>query len=179
MQISVHTKRKRRRLTLVKKNSGLKTLTRSIARGDKCSIARQVAKDPQLKQLVIESLAKHVHREMQAACSSKNGSILRSNELINRFKWCDVLSDVQKHAPTLVQVLKCISEVKRYVRSSDVSLARKRKTHDSTVGLCLSILLRHRSMHMNLVQKTISLIFNAVHASEQVIFNKCTSNTMR
>ena len=127
-------------------------------------------KDPELKQLVIGSLAKYVHKEMKAVCLKKNGSILRSNEHLNCFSWSDILSDVEVHAPTLVQLLKCISEVKHYVRSSDVSLAKKNKSNDFTAGLCLSILLRHRSMHMNLVQKAISLILNAGHASEQVIF---------
>ncbi len=87
---------------VVTKASGLKTLARSIGRKNQASIARQVMKDPRIKEKVLEILAKHVQKEMTVMCSRNTGSVLRSTapDVLKRFTWETVVAEVQAHAPT-------------------------------------------------------------------------------
>ncbi len=86
-------------------------------------------KDPRIKEKVLEILTKQVHKEMTVMCSRNTGSVLRSTapDVLKRFTWVTVVAEVQAHAPTLLQMMKGITDVKRRVLSSKKS----KTTHKS------------------------------------------------
>lgn len=160
------------RTDIITRASGLKTLARSVGARNRPSIARQVVSDPKLKEAALHCIIKQVQKEMTTMCARKTKSILREGSLqtLRNFSWSDIISDVERNAPTLLKVLQGIAEVKRRVTKS-----KKSTTTPNTyvVGVCASIFLRHRNTHMNLLQKIISLVLNSGHASKQVCI-QCT-----
>lgn len=161
--------KKRSQTQIITKASGLKTLARSVGRKNRPSIARQAMKDGKIKEIILSILSKQVQKEMTHMCSKKTSSVLRnttSPDVLSKFSWDTIAEELRRHAPTLQQVLKGFTNVKRYKGG------RKRKTNLPTntaiVGVCASILLRHKNIHMNLLQKIVSLILNCGHASKLV-----------
>ena len=112
-------------------------------------------------------------------------SLLRSSspEVLSTFSWDALIAELQLHASTLLQVLKGSIEVKRYVRGKGRVVhsqgknrrkrflpkveANSRPTSTAIIGTCAAILLRNKNVHMNLLQKIVSIIINSGHASKQ------------
>ncbi len=177
---------------VVTRASGLKTLTRSIGRKNRASIARQVMRDPKTKEKVLGILATHVQKEMTTMCSRKTGSILRSAapEDLKSFSWDTIVAEAQTRAPTLFQILKGTVEVKRRVTWSKSKTTSKpgekgqpkvrscRPTQAAVIGVCSAVLLRHKNTHMNLLQKVVSLLLNGGHASKQVRNHVCSTSVI-
>ena len=96
-------------------------------------------------------------------------------EKLERFKWDDVVAELTARAPTLHSVLKMCVEVKRRARRP-----HKRSYRNSDVavmGVCASVILRHKNHHMNALQNIISLLLHRGHAGKQVIhmlINSCS-----
>lgn len=97
------------------------------------------------------------------------GSLLRDPSVaaIKSFSWDAVAADLESHAPTLFRVLQGCVDVKSRSRST----RRASKRPNSTIALCVcgSILLRNRNARMNLLQRVVSILLNAGHASKQVL----------
>ncbi len=80
------------------------------------------------------------------------------------FTWDALLTELDVHAPTFIQVLKGIVQVKRRLRLQ-VALKKKRRTYKpsekAVLGVCASIVLKH-------MQRIVSLILHDGHASKEV-----------
>ncbi len=172
MQVLVKGAGDRRHQTqVITKGSGLKTLATSVGRKNRASIARQVMKDRKMKTHIVDILAKRVQKEMAVMCSKKTSSTLRSAkpEALENFSWDTLVAEVETHAPTLLQVLRGIADVKHRVRKgSKPKLKSTRPSNTAVVGVCAAILLRHGNVHTNLLQKMVSLLLSGGHASKQV-----------
>ncbi len=174
------TGRKTLQTTVITRKSGLKTLARSVGRKSRPSIARQVMRDRVIREKVLEILTKDIQKEMTTMCAKKTSSVLRnpSPKAVKTFSWEAVVSEVQAYAPTLFQFLKGTVHVKRRVSRKQKkaleksSRKQKHKTNRPSeveiIGVCAAVLLRSRNLHMNLLQKMVSLILNGGHASKQV-----------
>ena len=158
------------------KESGLKTLARNVGCKDRASIARQVMKDETMKSKILEIITKNVQKEMKHLTSRKSGTNLRSTDLtvFTHFSWESVVKDLQTHAPTLHKLMKGMVQVKRKCtketdKQHSKANASRHLSTDAVMGVCASILLRHRNQHINLFQKVdnVSIILNSGHASAQ------------
>ena len=96
-------------------------LTKTVARSIGClnygSVARQVMKVDRICVKVLEILSAIIQKELTHVCSRKGKSILREStpEVLKSFTWDAVLSELNTHVPTLIQVLRGIVQVKSRV----------------------------------------------------------------
>ncbi len=96
-------------------------------------------------------------KELKATCSVDASSILRSRdaETLQSFTWKQLLSQLEKTAPTTTRVLTmCITDQK----SAKDKNGPRSANENAIVGLCCGILLRARNQRMNLIQRLISTI---------------------
>lgn len=132
-------------------------------------------RDPKIKEQSLRILSKHVQKEMTQMCAKSTKSKLRttSTENLYNFSWSEISEEVEKHAPTLYRVLKGIVDVKRKVNPKSKNKKKTKKSYQSSdtaiLAFCASVFLRHRNVHMNKVQKILSLILDCGHASKQVL----------
>ena len=173
--------------------SSWRTLGRSLGRKNRASVARNALKDTGIRQHVLKYLSKDVQKELSVLCSKKVQSVFRIHspgntllqctyhyhglllpelpffmllEMLERFKWEDVATELTARAPTLHSVLKMCVEVKRRERPHKRSY---RNSDVSVMGVCASVILRHKNQHMNALQNIISLLLHRGHAGKQVI----------
>lgn len=110
-------------------------------------------------------------------CSKKKPSLLRgaqAEDLLS-FSWDKLEAETQALAPTLHGMLRGMVEVKRRVRTSRNTKHTYRPSNAAILGMCVTILLRHKDTRMSLFQKIVSLILNGGHASKQVLCNTLNS----
>ena len=143
-----------RSLFLCKKNQG--------------PVARQLVKNPHTRQIILGALGKNLKNELKAMCTVKFNSVFcnRSPEKLQNFSWDSLLDELQVAAPTLLHLLKSGTTVKR--SPSQQRSKTYRSSDTAIVGLCAAILLRHRNVTMNLVQRLISITLFCNHVPKQV-----------
>ena len=130
---------------------------------------------------VLNVLISDIHKEMTVMCSRKTNSILRKStpEAMAGFTWESIMEELEAYAPTLLSILSGCVKVKRRVRKGFAKRTEnkrqrrwKRKSNrcaeTAVLGVCAAIIFRNRNMHMNLVQRIISVLLNSGHASKQV-----------
>ena len=182
-QFQVLVKGKQAEKHVITRKSGLKPLARGVGRQKPSSIARQVVLNHRIRPHILRHLGKHIQKELTHMCSERAGkhyctnvtpclctsmfagSLLRQTSLLS-FSWDDEVADLQKHAPTLYGVLRVCAEVKK--RQRNVKKAHKQANLSSVLGICGAVLLRNKSARMNLIQRLISVILSAGHASKMV-----------
>ena len=76
------------------------------------------------------------------------------------------MAELETKAPTLHSLLKMCIDVKRRQSSSRKRSHRTRNA--SVMGVCASIILRHKNQHMNAMQSIISLLLHRGHAGKHV-----------
>ena len=76
---------------------------------------------------------------------------------LKTFTWAPILNEAEKHAPTLVELL----------RISTGPGKKKQSNHDILIGTCISIICKYRN-GMALFQRVISLILCAGHSAKKV-----------
>lgn len=117
-----------------------KKLGKSVGRCSRRSIAHQVVKDQRIKDRVVELLGDKIRSEMKAMCSLSKASILRSTspDVLQSFKWGDVLSEMEKQAPIMLALLrKCVQRSKKVsVLCQDPKRKTYRANNDTVVGVC-------------------------------------------
>lgn len=99
-------------------------------------------------------------------CAVLKPSILRSlkPETVQSFKWQMLIEELKERAPTLHSVLASCAHKK--VRTDG---RRKYGVKDeAVVGVCASVLLRHKNCNMNLFQRIMSCILYSNHAGKMV-----------
>ena len=91
--------------------------------------------------------------------SDRVSSILQSQnpDHLKEFNWDMLYRELTMFAPLLKSLL--FSATKTRVARSNTN---------AVVGMCAAIMINHRNLKMNLVQKINSLILYAGHASKQV-----------
>ncbi len=151
----------------------LKTLGRSIGRKSRTSIARQSLKDQGIRKKILGYLGKDIQHELTGLCKKSFASVFRgrSAEVLQEFSWDQVVEELKNRAPTLHTFLNGCVDVKRRERPSKKARRAKkayRPSNSAVLGVCASILLRHKNQQMNVLQCLVSLILHRGHAGKQV-----------
>ena len=97
-------------------------------------------------------------------CTCTCTCIYTLDKLAN-FSWDDLASELKNRAPVLHTFLTTCVDVKRRRKTSKTTY---RTSNAAVLGVCASILLRHKNQHMNVLQHIVSLILHRGHAGKQV-----------
>ena len=74
---------------------------------------------------------------------------------LEKFRWDDLAAELKSRAPVLHEFLSMCVDVKRRQRSFKKT---HRTSNAAVMGVCASLLLRHKNQHMNALQHIVSLI---------------------
>lgn len=138
-------------------------LGKAVARGSWKSTVLETLKDKNGLKYCLKKIGVMIRNEIKRLCSQAANSILSSQSLsdLNDFTWDKLHCELACNAPVLHTILQesTITETPRPNRKA-------------VVGMCASLLLKHRCCKMSLVQKIMSLILYSGHSGKQVlIFN--------
>ena len=139
-------------------------MAKALARGSYKKLVNQCFKDAEIREWIIKKMGYILKKELKNMCSEKVNSVLKSNlvHTLKNFKWTDLLSELSTHAPVLSNILHSCTKT-RCTKGNKLA----------TMGVCASILLKHRNKSMCLVQKIISVILQAGHSGKQVCVMQC------
>lgn len=134
---------------------------KSIARGSKKKLIDQCYDDPDTRHIMLRKIGKIMKKEVKLICSEKTASVLRSESYddIKNFTWDKLIQEMRVHTPVLTDIL-----------CSCTSTKNPSSNRMAIVGLCGSVLFRHRCSRMSLLQKVIMLILYAGHCGKQVTY---------
>jgi len=150
-----HTKQSRQyNLTPSRRQIG-----KAVARGSRKTNAQECFRDSGTMQYVLDHLGNILRSEMKAMISDNTGSVLRSQDIktMQNFSLDLILQELHVHAPSFPCLLHSITSTKT-----------DRDNQKAIIGMCASILLKHRYIRMSSVQKILSIILYAGHTSKQV-----------
>ena len=116
-------------------------------------------KDPSTRKHIVRLIGNEVRKEIRLMASENAHSVLcsQSTEDLKEFKWDELHAELSNQAPTLRSVLLAATKTR----------VPRPNTH-VVIGTCVAILLKHRNPKMSLLQKIISLVLYAGHASKRV-----------
>ena len=144
-----------------------KHLGKAVAHKRKMAVARECCKDSGTLKYIVAILGSKMRKEIRTMCSDSTKSFLQSQskeKLTTGLCWDQLHSELSKNAPTLLTFLQACTKTRV-----------PRTNTKAVVGVCAAIILKHRQPKMNLLQKIISLILYAGHASKKVITSNVTS----
>ena len=112
-----------------------------------------------LRKTVISKVGNILQSEVAALCTDRCNSVLRrhSKEELLNFKWQSVNQEMHDYSPTLLSLLHAATRTRR-----------KRPNRDAVIAMCTAMICKLRRPEMSTVQKTLSLLLYAGHASKQV-----------
>ena len=141
----------------------MKSLGRSVGRGNKNSIVNQVMKNPKTRKIAIIKVGQLLLKEMLKACSAQKNSLFKDKSLsaIEQFEWSSASADLKRTAPLLYTILDT-SIPKRSTIDRDISIA-----------VCAGILLRSCSERANVI-RLFSVLMFASHSPKQVYMHAVT-----
>ena len=156
MQLTIGYKPRPKRIILTPSR---KYAAKSIARGSKKAVAEHMMKDTACRPYIIECVAREVRKEIKSISSTETPSCFRatSPKDLRKFQWQKVLNELESKAPTLVSVLRGITRTRK-----------PRKNWNEVVCMCAAIILKHHNSVLSLLQKLVTVILYAGHASKQV-----------
>lgn len=130
-----------------------------MARGSKKAVALECLKDPMTRAYLLKGIGVLIRNELKAMCMDSRCSILRSGSAqdLKNFTWDALLVEAVETAPVLSEILQQCTHT-----------SQLRSNRPAVIGMCLSILLKHRFAKMSLVQKIMTLILYAGHSGKQV-----------
>ena len=130
--------------------------------------SEQVMRHKRIKEGILRETGRIFRTEMKQLCKMNPPSMLRDNSLdaLTSFTWDAFVGELQERCPTLLQCLQQATKRKRRVSKARKSYAIQDNT---VIGLCAAIIMRHRHVRMNLVQRIISLLLYSEHTSKQVV----------
>lgn len=135
-----------------------KKIGKAVARGSKCTVARECFSDPTTRNFALNYLGTILRKEIKTMVSHNTNSILHSPvSSMKCFTWDTLLDELKKYAPTFLHLLNSLTKTKS-----------KRPNEKAVIGICAAILLKHRDPTMSLIQKITSIILYAGHTSKQV-----------
>ena len=137
-----------------------KQIGKAVARGSRLSIATQCLKDADTRKHIIHKVGKVVQSEVAALCSGKRKSVFQcqSKEELTRFKFQDVIHEMQERAPTLLSILLDATKTRR-----------SRPNRTAVITICTAMICKLRRPEMSVAQKILSLILYAGHSAKKVI----------
>ena len=133
-----------------------------MARGSSVSVALECVKDKKTQKHVVAAVGRIIKKEIKELCSSRVKSMQRSHDsnTLKQFNWDAIVDEANKHAPNLTLILmECTRSGRKKSKAEQKSI----------VGLCLSLLCKHRNPKMTLFQRILSLVLYAGHSAKQVI----------
>ena len=136
-------------------------ICRPLIRRSYKSFAVNCLQNKSTRAVLVKRIGQELKGEVAAICSDRYNSITRqkTKSAVKDFghtKKC-LLDEIQDKAPTLLTLLKhCLSTKK------------PRKNTDAEIALIVSIMCKHRRPSACQMQRVISLILYAGHASKQV-----------
>ena len=141
---------------------------RSIGRRKVNSIAVQVMKHDAISKEIIKQVGKAMAKELKSVCALNPMSILRNRgpEALKSFLWSTLVEELKKRAPSTVSLLEACCK-RQYRYGTPKWLISNR---NMLVSIVCSVMLRMRSQRMNLIQRMVSVILYAGHASKQVLY---------
>lgn len=116
-------------------------------------------KDSSTRKYVLNLVGKEICNEIRLMASNKVDSFLcsTSKDDLKTFSWGRLHAELSTFAPVLHSIL--LAATKTRVPRPNTRMV---------TGMCAAILLKHRNPKMSLVQKVVSLVLYAGHASKQV-----------
>ena len=165
--------KKQNRARVFHLSHSLKPLARSVGRRNRSSIARQAMKDKRIRKKVVELTGKLLSKELTRLSSKKVNSRLRDCSVgtLEELTWDGLLQEVGTEAPVMLSLLRECVHVKRRVHQPKAKggrSARRLPSENAAISMCFAVLLRARSLRMNLVQRMISMLLYGTHAPKQV-----------
>ena len=130
---------------------------KAIARGWKKTVGVECFKDPTMARSAIGKLGTIIRQEIRKVAST-NALAACS---MQTFSWEWLLKQLGVHAPHLHQLLTSLTTTKG-----------RRTNQRAVIGMCAAILMKHQNPTISLVQKILSIILYAGHASKQVILTE-------
>ena len=132
---------------------------KAVGRGSRKAIARECIKDSITLKYALGFLGNAIKKEMKALASDSSNSVLKGQNIpsMSNFGWEKVLEELNVHAPILLQLLRSVTTTKSV-----------RPNQNAIIGMCVSLLLKHCYSKMSMMQKIVSVILYAGHASKQV-----------
>ena len=112
-----------------------------------------------IRKHVIHKVGKVVQSEVASLCSGKRKSVFQCQmkEELTRFKFQDVIHEMQKYAPTLLSILLDATKTRR-----------SRPNQTAVIAMCTAMICKLRRPEMSIVQKILSLILYAGHSAKKV-----------
>lgn len=140
-----------------------KPLGKAIARGSRTAIIAQCLKQPEMRDILIKKVGKLVQNEVAYMCSNKFKStqLQHSKDDLLKFSWSDIIKEMEKHAPVLLQLLLNATKTRR-----------DRPNRELVISMCTAMLCKLRRANMSTFQKIVSLIMYAGHSSKKVAWHK-------
>ena len=116
----------------------------------------------EVRKYVIIQLGVLLRRELKTLCSDSTNSLLRYNILRDKhpFCWESLVNELTAHTPIFLNILKELTHTRR-----------PRDNRNAVIATCASILLKFRFIKMNVLQKIVSIILYAGHASRWYVVN--------
>lgn len=150
----------------------MKKLARSLARRNPNSIVNRAVKHAKVCQRVLDKLVKQVQNLL---CSKKHNSMLwqSSFEELLKFSWSALVEEIKGVAPTFYTFMKGCTTVRR---RNDKWKKTYHVSEDVVFGVCVCVLLRHRNINMNALQRIVSLQLHSGHSGKQVYCTCCVYN---
>lgn len=144
----------------------LKKIGKGLGRKSIKSVAFQVMKHKQLRSRILKVLGTSIQIELKKMCDMNKPSILRSNDpvVVQSFKWQVLINELKENVPTLYNILACCAR-KKPMKQGKKSYRVK---DEVVIGICASVLLRHRNCKLNLIQRIVSMILYSNHAGKMV-----------
>lgn len=132
-----------------------------MARGSSVSVALECVRDKKTQKHVVSAIGRILKNEIKYLCSRRAKSLQRRHDAstLTEFNWDAVVEEASEHAPNLVQIL---------MECTRKSPKQPEGVHKCMVGMCLSLLCKHRNPKMTLFQRIVSLVLYSGHSAKQV-----------
>ena len=104
-----------------------------------------------------------IAKELNIMCRRSSTCVLgeRSKDIVATFSWDKLIKCFKKNAPTTSIILEaCIKQGYRW--------KKRLPNTDLLIGIVVAIILRIRSQKLNLIQRIVSVVLYAGHASKRV-----------
>uniref|UniRef100_A0A1X7SNG4 Uncharacterized protein n=1 Tax=Amphimedon queenslandica TaxID=400682 RepID=A0A1X7SNG4_AMPQE len=129
----------------------------SFSRGNDMTAIRECFQNQKIRPNIIRKVGQLIRKEIKALSSSNSILKSKSSADLKQFRWNAIYDDLRDKAPFFLSIMESATKTRA-----------TRKNTCAVICLCTTILLKYRYRELNFVQKIISLILYASHASKEV-----------
>ena len=148
-------------------------LTRTLLGGDAVSIAKAALSVEGVREATIQQLLGTLNLECSKLCRNKQPSSLFRKipvEKLATFKWEEMVVELERDAPLLLQIIQCLVARNDYRNKCKVGAA-----HYPGICTAIAVMLKERNREMCGLQSLLSLLMYSSHCEKQVpIFRNYT-----